>query len=138
MAEGIVEIEIDAPVKKVFDYVADVETHPIYDGHSVDDVRITSTKRRGKGVTFQQLRKGSDRYIDSEVLEFVQGRKIMWVAHSADNDVMVSYYFVPSRGGTKVTHTVSSPLLDDPKRLQASCEENEKELANLKRIMEDG
>ncbi|MBI4319790.1 MAG: hypothetical protein HY675_14975, partial [Chloroflexi bacterium] len=51
MAVMSLEIEIAAPVSKVFDYVTDVETHPAY-ADFVSSVRITSSIRRGKGVTF--------------------------------------------------------------------------------------
>lgn len=137
MAEGRVEIEIAAPVKKVFDFVANVETHPLYDGDFVESVKITSTKRRGKGVIFKQVRRGADKDTDSEILEFIPNRKVAWVSRGSSGDVLVSYWFEGTPIGTRVIHAVSSPLLDDPRRLKLSYEENEKELANLKKMMEE-
>lgn len=137
MAEGRVEIEIAAPIKKVFDFVADVETHPLYDGDFVESVKITSAKRRGKGVTFKQVRRGADKHTDSEILEFIPNEKVAWVSRGSSGDVLVSYWFEQTPTGTRVIHAVSSPLLDDPQRLKLSYEENEKELATLKTMMEE-
>ncbi|MBM2832423.1 MAG: hypothetical protein HW414_1475 [Dehalococcoidia bacterium] len=137
MAEGRVEIEIASPVKKVFDFVADVETHPLYDGEFVESVKITSAKRRGKGMTFTQVRRGSDKPSPSEIIEFAPNKKVVWVAHGAKGDVLVSYWFEKTPRGTRIVHAVSSTLLDDPERLKLSYEENTRELANLKKMMEE-
>ena len=137
MAEGRVEIEIAAPVKKVFDFVADVETHPLYDGEFVESVKITSTRRRGKGVTFTQVRRGAGKPSDSEIIEFLPDKKVVWVARGSKGNVLVSYWFKKTPRGTHVIHAVSSTLLDDPERLKLSYEENTRELANLKKMLEE-
>lgn len=137
MAEGRVEIEIAAPVKKVFDFVADVETHPLYDGEFVESVKITSSRRRGKGVTFTQVRRGSVKPTNSEILEFAPNKKVAWVSRGSLGDVLVSYWFEKTSLGTRVIHAVSGPLLDDPARLKLSYEENTREMANLKKMLEE-
>ncbi len=137
MAEVRVEIEIAAPIKKVFDFVADVETHPFYAGHFVSSVRMTSTKRQGIGVTFQQVHKGSGLVRDSEIIEFVQNEKITWISRGSSGETLVNYWFRETPKGTKLIHAASSPAFDDPIRRRSVYEDNEKELANLKKMMEE-
>ena len=137
MAEIRVEIEIAAPVKKVFDFVADVETHTLYAGHFVESVTITSTIRRGKGVTFKQIHQGSGKQMNSEIVEFIPNKKVAWVATGkTGSDVLASYWFEETPIGTRVIHTINSDLFNDPQRRKGAYEGNEKELANLKKILE--
>ncbi len=137
MAEVKLEIEIAAPIKKVFDFAANVETHPLYAGHFVSSVRITSTKRRGIGVTFQQVQKGSGLVRDSEIIEFIQNEKVTWVSQGSSGETLVNYWFKETPTGTKVIHAASSPAFDDPIRKASVYEDNEKELANMKKMMEE-
>ena len=138
MAEVRLEIEIAAPIKKVFDFVADVETHPLYAGHFVSSVRITSTKRQGAGVTFQQIQKKSGLVRDSEIIEFIQNEKVTWVSRGSSGETLVNYWFKETPAGTKVIHAASSPAFDDPVRRTSVYEDNAQELANMKKMMEEG
>ena len=137
MADVRLEIEIAAPIKKVFDFVADVETHPLYAGHFVRSVRITSTKRKGIGVTFQQVQKKSGLVRDSEIIEFIQNERVTWITRGSSGETLVNYWFKETPTGTKVIHAASSPAFDDPIRRASVYEDNEKELANMKKMMEE-
>ena len=137
MAEVKLEIEIAAPVKKVFDFVANVETHPLYAGHFVKSVRITSNKRQGKGVIFQQVHQGSGLIRNSEIIEFIQNERVTWVSRGSSGETLVNYWFKETPTGTTVIHTASSPAFDDPIRRASVYKDNEKELANMKKIIEE-
>lgn len=136
MAEVKVETEITAPLKEVFDYVANLETHTIYAGHFVKSLKITSAKKVGKGVTFKQTHHGSDREIDTEITDYVPNYKITWVTHGGLGDVLVNYFFSETPGGTKVVHTITSKAWDDPRLFKETYDSNAIELANLKKVME--
>jgi len=137
MAEVKLGIEIAAPIKKVFDFVANVETHPLYAGHFVSSVRITSTKRQGVGVTFQQVHQGSGLVRDSEIVEFIQNERVTWVSRGSSGETLVNYWFKETPTGTKIIQAASSPAFDDPIRRASVYEDNEKELANMKKMMEE-
>ena len=49
MAEMKLQVEIEAPIKKVFNYIADVSTHPQY-ATFVASIKFLTTKRIGVGV----------------------------------------------------------------------------------------
>jgi len=135
MAEIRVETKIKATVREVFDYVADVETHPLY-ADFVTVVKITSAIRNGKGVTFYQVHQGSDEKIASEILEFIPAKHIYWITHEKGGDVFVKYWFEETDGFTKVLHTIDSTQFDDPVVNKHVYDNNARELANLKKIME--
>jgi len=135
MAEVRVEIEIVAPVDKVFNFVADVETHPLY-ADFVESVRITSVLKRGKGVTFTQVHRGSEDEIESEILEVTTNKKITWITHESGGDVLVNYWFDEIPTGVKLIHTISSSQFVQPQKYKSVYDANERELANLKELME--
>ena len=57
MAEMKLQVEIEAPIKKVFNYIADVSTHPQY-ATFVASIKFLTTKRIGVGVKFVQVHHG--------------------------------------------------------------------------------
>ncbi len=136
MADVRLEIEIAAPIRKVFDFVADVETHPLY-AEFVGSVKITSAKKRGIGVTFQQVHKETGAVRDSEIIEFVQNERVTWVSRGGSGETLVNYWFKETPMGTKLIHAASSSAFDDPVRRDSVYKDNEKELANLKKMMEE-
>ncbi|MBI4289583.1 MAG: SRPBCC domain-containing protein [Chloroflexi bacterium] len=135
--EIMVETEIRAPLEKVFAFVCDVDTHPLY-AQFVESVKITSPVRCGVGVTFvqRQRRDGSVAEINSEITEVIPLRKIVWLSRGQIGEALVSYVFEPALQGTKVIHSVATSLYEDPQQRRKSIEENEQELATLKRLME--
>ena len=135
MAVIRVEVEIAAPAKKVFDYVADVETHPLY-ADFVKCVKITSKQKSGKGVNFNQVHQNSLDEITSEITEYMPSKKISWVAHENDGDVLVHYFFEEAAGKTKVLHLIDSAKFDDPAKQKRTYDNNVRELENLKAILE--
>jgi len=86
-------------------------------------------------VTFQQIHHQSDRKIDSEIVEYIQKEKVAWIARESGGDILVNCWFKETPTGTPVIHSVSSPTFDDPGRRASSYENNEKELANMKKMM---
>lgn len=132
-----VEIEIRAPLEKVFAFVCDVDTHPLY-AQFVQSVKITSPIRSGVGVIFvqRQLRGDGIAEIYSEITEIMPLRKIVWLSRGQIGEALVSYVFEPTLQGTKVIHSVATSLYEDPQQRRKSIEENEQELATLKTLME--
>lgn len=129
------EIEIAAPVERVFDYVTDVETHPVY-ADFVASVEITSSLKQGAGVKFVQVHKGDSHRIPSEIVEHVPHEKVVWLTHGRNGDTVVSYWFRETAKGTKVIHSVASQAFNDEQAYQRSYDNNVRELANLKKVLE--
>jgi len=88
-------------------------------------------------VTFQQVHQGSGLVRDSEIVEFIQNERVTWVSRGSSGETLVNYWFKETPTGTKVIHAASSPAFDDPIRRASVYEDNEKELANMKKMMEE-
>jgi len=137
MAQMRMEVEIAAPVDKVYDFVANVENHPLY-ADFVEKLEITSPYRRGLGVTFNQhLRLGDEIVaVPSQVIELVPSRKVVWTSPHRGYVMPVTYLFEPTGQGTRVVHMAEAPWYDDPTEQARWREDNSRELANLKRLLE--
>lgn len=138
MAKMQLEVEIAAPVEKVYAFVADVENHPRY-ADFVERLEITSPHRQGLGVTFNQyLRLGGQlQAVASQVIELVPLKKVVWTSPHHDYIMLVTYLFEAAGQGTRVTHSGEAPWYDDPAEQAQWLEDNERELANLKRLLEE-
>lgn len=138
MAYMKLEIEIDAPVEKVYEFVANVENHPLY-ADFVERLEITSPYRRGLGVTFNQyLHLGGETVaVPSQVIELTPSQKVVWTSPHRGYVMPVTYLFEPTEHGTRVVHTAEAPWYDDPGEQAGWIEANTRELANLKRLLED-
>lgn len=131
------EIEIAAPVDKVYDFVANVENHPRY-ADFVERLEITSPYRLGLGVTFNQyLHLGGETVsVPSQVIELVPLQKVVWTSPHRGYVMPVTYLFESSGPGTRVIHMAEAPWYNDPVEQAGWLEDNRRELENLKRLLE--
>lgn len=145
LGEFSVAIEIECPVERAFDFVADVETHPQY-ADFVERVAVVSDARRGEDVVFEQVHEGSTTVHETEFVTYDVNERLGWVTHKDDGDIHIEYRFEPTDAGILVVHTGSSQLDDgspeafaaDRDALFERYRNNETEMANLKALLEDG
>jgi len=110
MAQMRMEIEISAPVDRVYEFVANVENLPRYADY-VERLEVTSPYRFGLGVTFNQyIRRGEETMaVPSQVVELVPSRKVVWTAPHRGYIMPVTYLLEPTSRGTRVIHMVEAP-----------------------------
>lgn len=136
MTQNILEVEINAPVDKVFEYVSDVETHPKY-AEFIKTVEITSSIKRGVGVVFYQQRVDGIEKIKTEIVKYIPNEQVTWITQEENGgSIHVDYKFFVTEKGTRVVHTLTSEKFADPERKKRNYDENVTELKNLKRILE--
>lgn len=143
LGEFSVGVDVDAPIDRVFAFVADIGTHPEY-ADFVERVTVTSDAQRGEDVTFVQFHEGSDERIESEFVTYDPPERVGWVTRKEAGDIDIDYRFTESEGGTRVRHTGVAPLsTDSPAAFDAGLRElteryrnNEREMANLRAILE--
>jgi len=137
MGQIQVSVYIDRNPQAVFDYVGDLNTHPLY-ADVVYKAWITSKQTTGVGTTFKQVQTRSGRMTEgeSEVIEWNPPDRIVWRSRKQPDSAVI-YDFQKKGSGTRVVHTVRYPQLDDPEMRRLSIEENERELENLKRLVEE-
>ena len=73
---------------------------------------------------------------ESEVIEWNPPDRTVWRSRKQPDSAVI-YDFQKEGSGTRVVHTVRYPQLDDPEMRRLSIEENERELENLKRLVEE-
>lgn len=145
LGEFSVSVEIDAPVDRVFDYVADIHTHPEY-ADFVERVDVVSGTERGEDVVFEQVHRGSDETIKTEFVSYQPNEHAGWVTHKSAGDLRINYWFEPTESGTAVYHAGIQRLADDsPQSFNAALdtlweryENNVVEMGNLKSILKGG
>ena len=138
-----VSIEIDAPIERVFEYVADIRTHPEY-ADFVESVEILSETEIGEDVVFVQTHEGSTERIETEFQVYEPADSVGWVTRKEAGDIHIRYWFEPVDGGTRVTHAGIAPLHtesaaafeSDRVELRERHENNVTEMANLRTILE--
>lgn len=135
LGEFRVEIDIEAPRETVFKYVGDIQTHAIY-ADFVENVEILSDKQYGEGVVFTQTHTDSDDRFESEIIEFDENEKLGWVVRKDLANLYINYEFETHENGTKVVHTGISSSYDSVEHLEQTYSNNEKEMNNLKSILE--
>jgi hypothetical protein len=139
MPPVVVLQEIRAPVEKVFNFVGNVETHPRIAPFS-KEVRITSPGgNKGVGTQFHQI--FHDRpECDSEIRVWEPHSKIVWhnfVGGSDKPAQIITYHFEQDGQVTQVLHTVDNDAYENQTLHRGGTEENLREMANLKRVVEE-
>ena len=141
MGEIEVRVNIHAPIEEVFGFIADVQTHPQY-AEFCKQVRFTSDRREGVGATFRQLvhRMGRTHEVQSTIVRWEAPRHITWVNDTprGPRSMEISYDLRETAEGVEVVHRVKDLAMDTGEAKRDEIEENERELANLKRILERG
>lgn len=139
MGEIEVRVVIGAPVDQVFGFIANLETHPQY-AEFCKTVEYTSPQREGVGATFRQVvhRMGHTHEVRSTIVRWDPPRRIVWVNDTprGPRSMEISYDLAETPAGVEVVHRVKDLLLETAESKQEEIEENERELANLKRILE--
>ncbi len=139
MGEIEVRVVIQAPVDQVFGFIADLETHPRY-AEFCKKVEYTSDRREGEGATFRQVvhRMGHTHEVRSTIVRWEPPRRIVWVNDTprGPRSMEISYELAEGPTGVEVVHRVKDLLMETAESQREEIEENERELANLKRILE--
>ncbi len=131
--------KIRAPVEKVFDFIAHVETHPRI-ADFCRSVRIVSEKRSGVGTRFHQVYANGVEHL-SEIIAWEPNEKIAWRNFEGEAKapvMIISYYFEEEGGCAHVLHTVEADEYESQAKHREGTLRNIRELANLKRILEEG
>ncbi len=144
--------QVKAPVEVVFNFVGNVETHPQI-APFCKEVKITSPEgHRGKGTRFHQI--FHDRpECDSEIMFWEPSRKIVWhnfvgvgqgelqaiynTYRGEKPAQIITYRFEQEGEFTHVLHTVDNEVYEDQTLHRGGTEENIRELASLKRLLEE-
>lgn len=138
MPPVVVLQEIRAPVEKVFSFVGHVETHPSF-AHFCREVKITSDVRNAAGTKFHQVYTDGHE-CDSEIVVWEPHRKIVWHNYAGDTPTpaqIIRYYFEQAGDVAHVLHVVENEVYENQTLHRRGTEENIRELANLKRLMEE-
>ena len=141
MGEIEVRVNIRAPIQEVFDFIANVQTHPQY-ADFCKRVEFTSERRAGVGATFRQVvhRLGHTHEVHSTIVAWDPPRRIVWVNDTprGPRSMEISYDLSATPAGVEVVHRVKDLRVETAGAKREEIEENERELANLKRILEQG
>ncbi len=141
MGQIEVRVLIRAPIEKVFDFIADVGTHPQY-AEFCKEVEFTSDRRAGVGATFRQVvhRMGHTHEVRSTIVRWEPPRRIVWVNDTprGPRSMEISYELSEGPAGVEVVHRVKDLRMETAAAQREEIEENERELANLKRLLEQG
>jgi uncharacterized protein YndB with AHSA1/START domain len=140
---GTIEKSVTIAVtpEKAFDYLSNIENHAKYAPH-VKKLWVTSDKKRGIGVTFKQiLRREIDQLdleVDSEVIEYVENRKITWHnRYSNGEESDITYSVEPEKAGSKVTFRGTFYNISDEKALARIGTNVDAVLKRLKEVLEE-
>lgn len=141
MGEIEVRVKIRAPIEKVFGFIANVETHPRYADFCKQAV-FTSERREGVGATFRQtVHRGGKTYdVHSTFVRWEPPHNVTWVNDTprGPRSMEISYDLSETPEGVEVVHRVKDLAMETGEAKREEIEENERELANLKRILEGG
>ncbi|MFQ5914799.1 MAG: SRPBCC family protein [Nitrospinota bacterium] len=141
MVPVVVLQQIKAPVDRVFNFIANLETHPQI-ASFCQSVKYTSERRQGVGATFHQFYKNGGE-CDSEIIVWEPPTKIVWqnfYGAAKKPGQTVTYYLEQEGEITHVLHTVERT--DDREgdvdlaHHREGTAENVEEMANLKKILE--
>jgi uncharacterized protein YndB with AHSA1/START domain len=139
MGEIEVRVKIRAPIEKVFGFIANVETHPQY-ADFCKQVVFTSDRREGVGATFRQTvhRGGKTHDVYSTFVRWEPPHNVTWVndTPSGPRSMQISYDLAEGPEGVEVVHRVRDLHMETREAQREEIEENERELANLKRLLE--
>ena len=139
MGEIEVRVTIRAPIQKVFGFIANVATHPQY-ADFCKQVVFASERREGVGATFRQtVHRGGRTYdVHSTFVRWEPPRNVAWVNDTprGPRSMQISYDLAEGPEGVEVVHRVKDLAMETAAAKQEEIEENERELANLKRLLE--
>ncbi|MEV6068988.1 SRPBCC family protein [Nocardia sp. NPDC052001] len=130
--------EIDAPVARVFELIADPAEQPRWDGNDNLAEAVAGQRVRGVGEVFlMTLTNGAVR--ENHVVEFVEGKRIAWLPSEPGKEPpghLWRWSVQPlGEGRTKVTHTYDWTELNDEKReVRARATTSERLLASIDRL----
>ncbi len=128
--------KIRAPIERVFDFIAHVETHPRIADLS-QEVKITSDQKSGIGMRFHQIYTNGEEH-DSEIFVWEPPARIAWrnfEAGAAEPVQIISYFFEQVGGITHVLHTVESAAYENQARHRDGTERTIRELRKLREIL---
>ncbi|MFQ5895021.1 MAG: SRPBCC family protein [Nitrospinota bacterium] len=137
MPPVVVLQKIRAPVEKVFHFIGNVETHPQF-ADFCREVKVTSGRRNAAGTRFHQVFVDG-RECDSEIVVWEPYRKIVWhnfVGREEKPAQVITYRFEQEGEITHLLHTVETDAYEDQTLHRKGTEENLREVANLKRLLE--
>ncbi len=129
--------KIRAPIEKVFDFIAHVETHPQI-ADFCREVKIVSEQKSGAGMRFHQVYSNGDEH-DSEIVVWEPTGKIVWQNYEGDSKEpiqIISYYFEQEGDITHILHTVECAAYENQALHRDGTERNIRELRNLKKLLE--
>jgi uncharacterized membrane protein len=104
MARIKAKVEVEVPVKKVFDFLADVpENHPKC-FRIIEKVEATSELKRGLGSTFRyEVKSGGIRnWFENKMTNYVENELMEWKSISGMKNEG-GWSFAPTEKGTEVT-----------------------------------
>ena len=133
----VVIVEIKAPAEKVFGFVGNVETHPEF-ADFCREVKMTTEKSNELGAKFHQFYVNGGE-CDSEIMVWEPFKKIVWHNFQGGNEEpvqIITYYFEQVGDVTHVLHTVENEAHADQALHRKGMQENVREMANLKRLVE--
>jgi len=142
-AEFRVKKLINENIKTVFEYVANVKTHPEY-ADFVDSLSIISDNKSGLGVVFTQTHPNSSEEYTSEITVFNPPKQVQWIVERDPANLTINYWFNNKNGSTEIIHTgitriypdQQTTLFSDISELKEHYNNNVRELNSLQKILE--
>ena len=131
--------KIRAQAQEVFGFIGHVETHPKIADFS-QSVKIISEQKTGVGTRFHQVYTNGAEHV-SEMMVWEPYKKIVWHNFEGESTtpvMIISYYFEEEGPYTHILHTVECDEYENQAKHRDGTLRNIRELANLKRILEEG
>ena len=131
--------KIRAQAQEVIGFIGHVETHPKIADFS-QSVKIISEQKTGVGTRFHQVYTSGAEHV-SEMMVWEPYKKIVWHNFEGDSTtpvMIISYYFEEEGPYTHILHTVECDEYENQAKHRDGTLRNIRELANLKRILEEG
>jgi uncharacterized membrane protein len=138
-------VVINAPSEKVFAKLVDFEGMPEWND-VIKEVKITSEKRKGVGVTFHQVAMAGDTLTesDAEVTEWIENERFDVRSTAGNLTFLGSNIVKPVTGGTEVTivadyelpYSILGKIIDKLKVSKDISKNIESSNQNLKKLLE--
>jgi uncharacterized protein YndB with AHSA1/START domain len=142
MARGSAVTEIERAPADVFAVLADVTKNAQWASASIDG-HLTSPGPVGVGTTAREVTRflGRRMETDSEVIEFIPGRRLAYIVRSASFPFAGAFDVVPEGAGSRVTATFEATptgrfRLLGPIFIRLVARQFTRDLGSLKRRME--
>ena len=137
MPPMVVIQQIKAPIEDVFRFVGNVETHPQL-ADFCREVEIQSGGEIGKGTRFHQVYTDGTE-CDSVIMEWKPYEKISWHNFEGGSKKacqIITYRFEQEGDITHVLHIVDTYAYENQTLHRKGTEENLREMATLKKLLE--